>query len=189
MNDALLDLLRRVGTPSVCNSLTAKIAVVAPPTEPADVIRARRMECYRHMAEGPRPALAVLGHLDCAEAVGAFWGEINTTIHQCFGLSGALTNGVMRDLDDMADGFPVIAGSVEPSHGFVHVLDIGASVTVFGLTVDDGNLVHADRHGAVVIPEAHVAELDRAIHKRLDTEALILGSARQPDFDFEAAGT
>ena len=142
------------------------------------------MDYYRHMAEGPRPALAVVEDMDGADAVGAFWGEINTTVHRGFGLSGALTNGVMRDLGDLPEGFPVIAGSVGPSHAFVHVREIGTPVTVFGLTVADGELIHADRHGALVIPEGYLPELARAIPKLLETERLVLEPARAPDFDF-----
>ena len=216
MDQPLLDLLRRVDTPTVCNAIevvegkrgfdrftrgtvlcsdpeggavvgyarTAKIAAAAPPEEPAGVIKARRMEYYRHMSQGPRPALAVVEDMDGANAVGAFWGEINTTVHKGFGLSGALTNGLMRDLGDLPDGFPVIAGSVGPSHAFVHVREIGTPVTVFGLAVADGDLIHADRHGALVIPEGHLPDLARAIPKLLETERLVLDPARAPGFDF-----
>ncbi|QFS81227.1 RraA family protein [Roseivivax sp. THAF197b] len=218
MTPDLLDLLRKVDTPTVCNAIevvegkrgfdrftrgtvlssdpgscaivgfarTAKIAAATPPSEEPEVIRARRMEYYRHMASGPRPALAVIEDLDGPDAVGAFWGEINTSIHKGFGLSGALTSGVMRDLGDLPDGFPVIAGSVGPSHAFVHVREVGTPVTVFGLTIADGELVHADRHGAVVIPGPYVAELASAITKLQDTESIVLDAARSPDFDLEA---
>ncbi len=166
-------------------AVTAKIAALAPPTEAADVIRARRMAYYKAMAEGPKPSIAVIEDLDYPHAIGAYWGEVNTTIHKGFGMSGALTNGVMRDLGDMAPGFPVIAGSIGPSHGFVHVRDIGSPVTVFGLTVTPGDLVHADRHGAVVVPPDVIEMLSAAIKKMQDTEMLILGPARAPGFSFK----
>lgn len=165
---------------------TAKIAALAPPEEAPEVIKQRRMDYYRHMASGPRPAIAVIEDLDGANAIGAFWGEINTTVHKGLGLSGALTNGVMRDLGDLPEGFPVVAGSIGPSHGFVHVREIGTKVTIFGMEVEDGELVHADRHGAVVIPLDYLGELEAAITKLLETEQLVLGPAREPGFDFVA---
>ncbi|GGL61387.1 RraA family protein [Wenxinia marina] len=167
-------------------AVTAKIAAVAPPTEPADMIRARRMDYYRAMAEAPKPSVAVVEDVDGPDAIGAYWGEVNTTIHKGFGMSGALTNGVMRDLGDMAPDFPVIAGSIGPSHGFVHVREIGTPVTVFGLTVAPGDLVHADRHGAVVIPLEVVDQLGAAIAKMQETERLVLDPARREGFDFAA---
>lgn len=165
---------------------TAKIAALAPPQEATDVIKARRMAYYKHMSDGPRPAITVIEDVDFPNCIGAYWGEINTTVHKGLGVSGALTNGVMRDLGDLPSGFPVVAGSIGPSHGFVHVREIGTEVEVFGLKVADGDLIHADRHGAVVIPFDVVDELEAAIHKLLDTERLILEPARQEGFDFEA---
>lgn len=165
---------------------TAKIAALAPPTEPADVVRSRRMAYYKQMAEAPQPSICVIEDEDYPNAIGAFWGEVNTTIHKGFGVAGTLTNGVMRDLGDMADGYPVVAGSVGPSHGFVHVTELDTPVQVFGLSVNPGDLVHADRHGAVVIPPDVIGTLEAAIRKMQDTEHLVLGPARAPGFDFAA---
>ena len=138
--------------PVVGYAATAKIAGHAPSSEAPEVVRAGRMAYYRMMAEAPKPSVAVIEDLDFPDCVGAYWGEINTSVHKGFGMSGALTNGVMRDLGDLPGGFPVIAGSIGPSHGFVHVREVGTPVTVMGLTVSPGDLVHADRHGAVVVP-------------------------------------
>lgn len=165
---------------------TAQIAAIAPPTEATDVIRARRMAYYKAMFDAPKPSVAVIEDLDYPNCIGAYWGEINTTVHKGFGMSGALTNGVVRDLGDLPQGFPVIAGSVGPSHGFVHVRSIGQPVRVMGLEVRQGDLIHADRHGAVVVPPDIIAALGAAIAKLQATERLILDPARSPSFDFLA---
>ena len=167
-------------------AVTAKIAAILPPVEAADVIRARRMAYYRAMADATKPAVAVIEDVDYPACIGAYWGEVNTTIHKGFGLSGALTNGVMRDLGDMAADFPVVAGSIGPSHGFVHIRELGTPVTIFGLTVAQGDLIHADRHGAVVVPTDVIPHLAAAIAKMQATEQLILTPARTPGFDFAA---
>ena len=165
---------------------TAKIAAKKPPTEAAEVIKARRMAYYRHMAEAAAPAICVIEDVDGTDAVGAFWGEINTTIHKGFGLAGTVTNGLMRDLGDMADDYPVLAGGIGPSHAFVHVREIGTPVEIFGMSVNDGDLIHADCHGALIIPTDVIDTLERAIDTLLKTEQLILGPASEPGFDFEA---
>ncbi|VCU61540.1 Acyl transferase [Tritonibacter mobilis] len=164
---------------------TAKIAAVAPPTEPPEVIKARRMAYYKYMAEAPAPAVTVIEDLDYPNAIGAYWGEINTTVHKGFGISGALTNGVMRDLGDLPEGFQVVAGSIGPSHGFVHVREIDTPVEVFGLRIQPSDLVHADRHGAVVIPPEVMPRLQNAIKTLLETEKLVLEPARSQGFNFE----
>jgi regulator of RNase E activity RraA len=165
---------------------TARIAAAAPPADAPETVRARRMAYYRAMHDAPKPSVAVIEDLDFPNCVGAFWGEINTTVHAAFGMAGALTNGVVRDLGDLPAGFPVIAGSIGPSHAFVHVRAVGEPVRIMGLEVRQGDLVHADRHGALVIPPDTVARLEAAIVKLRETERLILDPARQPGFDFAA---
>lgn len=166
---------------------TAQIAAAEPPSEAPEVIKARRMAYYKAMAEGGQngPSICVIEDLDGTNAVGAYWGEVNTTIHKGFGLAGTVTNGLMRDLGDMADDYPVLAGGIGPSHAFVHVRSIGEPVEVFGMQVTQGDLVHADCHGALVVPEDVVPGLEQAIRKLLETEKLILDPAREPGFDFE----
>lgn len=164
---------------------TAKIAAVKAPTEAPEVIKARRMAYYKHMADAPMPAVAVVEDTDFPDCIGAYWGEINTTVHKGFGLSGTLTNGVMRDLGDVPTGYPVIAGSIGPSHGFVHVQEIGTQVEIFGMTVTEGDLIHADRHGALAIPKDVIETLEASIEKLLSTETLILEPARTAEFNFE----
>ena len=163
---------------------TARIAGRTPPTDAPDVVRARRMAYFRSMADGPRPGVAVVQDMDGDAALGAWWGEIHAQVHhKVFGLQGAVTNGLMRDLGDMPDGFPVLAGAIGPSHGFVHVRDIGADVEIFGMAVREGDLIHADRHGAVNIPLSILAELDRALQTLLASEAIILGPVTSGDVD------
>lgn len=172
--------------PMVGFARTAKIAGVEPPTEPADVIRARRMDYFRHMAMGDGPTVAVVEDTDGENAVSAWWGGVHTAVHKGLGLEGAVTNGVMRDLGDLEPGFPVLAGSIGPSHAFVHVREIATPVTVFGMEVADGDLVHADLHGALVVPPAVIPDLKTAITKLVETEALIIGPARSEGFNFAA---
>ena len=163
----------------------AKIAGREPPTEAPDVIRARRLDYFRSMAAGPRPAIAVLEDVDFPNCVSAWWGEVHTNVHKGLGLNGALTNGVMRDLGDLAEGFPVVAGSIGPSHAFVHVRELGTQVTVFGMPVTEGALVHADQHGGLVIPPEVIPNLKDAIEKMWAGEQIILGPAKQADFDLD----
>lgn len=164
---------------------TARIRAVAPSADPPEILKQRRMDYYRYMAGSPRPAVCVVEDLDFPDCVGAYWGEINTAVHKGFGMDGALTNGVMRDLGDLEDGFQVVAGSVGPSHGFVHVVDIDTPVSLYGLTVSPGEFVHADRHGALVVPDDVLPEIAAAIEKLIKCEALILGPAREEGFSFE----
>ena len=171
--------------PIVGFARTAKIAGLEPPKEPADVIRARRMDYFRSMASGDGPTAAVIEDVDFPDCIAGWWGEVHVAVHKGLGLSGAVTNGVVRDLDVLDEGFPVLAGSIGPSHGFVHVVEIGTQVDIFGLSVAQGELIHADRHGALVIPEDVLPGLKAAIDKVIATENIVLGPARAPGFDID----
>ncbi|MEM6826024.1 MAG: RraA family protein [Pseudomonadota bacterium] len=214
---SLLELLRSVDTPTVCNAIevaegrrgfnrftrgtmqhsrpgapaivgfarTAKISGLAPPTEPQDVIKARRMEYFRSMAAGTGPTAAVIEDVDYPNCIAGWWGEVHVAVHKGLGLAGAVTNGVVRDLDVLDDGFSVLAGSIGPSHGYVHCVEIGTPVNILGMRVAQGELIHADRHGSLVIPEAVIDRLESAIRAVIDREAIVLGPAREPGFNIE----
>ena len=176
----------RPGTPAmVGRARTARIAGLAPPTEPDAVIKARRMAYFRAMARGPAPTVSVVEDLDFPNCIAGWWGEVHVAVHKGLGLKGALTNGVMRDLDVIDDGFPILAGSIGPSHGYVHVRDLGRQVSIMGMQVGEDDLVHADRHGAVVVPEDVIPKLEDAIATVFANENLILGPAREPGFTIE----
>ncbi len=168
---------------------TAKIAGKNPSTESPEIIKARRLDYFRYMADGPRPALCIIEDVDGPNCVSAWWGEVHTVVHKGLKLSGAVTNGVMRDLDDHQEGFPVIAGSVGPSHAFVRVEELECPVEIFGMKVRPGDLVHADQHGALVIPPEIMPELQAAIEKLLATEQIIIAPAKQDGFDIETLET
>lgn len=171
--------------PMVGYASTGKVAGRFPSPETPESVRERRLDYYRHMAAARKPAIAVVEDIDYPDCVGAFWGEINATVHKGLGLSGAVTNGLVRDLGNLPDGFPVIAGSVGPSRAFVHVTGFGMPVEVFGLTVRQGDLIHADRHGAVVIPPEVVGGLQDAVRLVLESEKVVLETARRSDFNVE----
>jgi regulator of RNase E activity RraA len=164
---------------------TAKISGLAPPLEPPEVIRARRMEYFRSMAGGIGPTVAVVEDVDYPNCIAGWWGEVHVAVHKGLGLAGAVTNGVMRDLNVMDDGFPVLSGSVGPSHGFVHAVEIGTPVNIKGMRVAQGELIHADRHGALVIPNEVIPELGSAIENVISSEAIVLGPARERGFDID----
>ena len=90
--------------------------------------------------------------LDDIVGYGAFWGEVQSNVHQALGCLGTITNGSIRDIPMIPPGFQMLAGSIAPSHAYVHVVDYGINVNIHGMAVRSGDLIHADRHGAVVVP-------------------------------------
>jgi regulator of RNase E activity RraA len=78
----------------------------------------------------------------------------------------------------VAPGFQMLAGSIAPSHAFVHVVDFGVNVNIHGMAVKSGDLIHADRHGAVVVPLDVIDALKPAFDKLSAREAAIIAAAK-----------
>lgn len=163
---------------------TAKIRC-STPYDPAER-RRNQIAYYDYVAAGEQPSIAVIQDIDERTGLGAFWGEVNTHIHWGLGCVGTLTNGSMRDLDAMHPEFQCLAGSLSPSHAWVQVVEFGTTVDVFGMSVDSGDIVHADRHGAIVIPARYLKELPAAIDLMARREKVLLDAARRPGFNLSA---
>ncbi len=150
------------------------------------VTRFDRDGYYGYIAEGgPVPSIAVIEDLDDTPGYGAHWGEVNTHIHYGLGCSGVVTNGSVRDIPDSQANFQMLAGMVNPSHAWVHVVDWGLSVNVHGMEVDDGNLIHADMHGAVVIPLEDAPSVITEAVKITARERIVIRASQQPGFNLE----
>src|SRR5262249_27411630 len=129
------------------------------------------------------PSVAAIQDIDGTDrGIGAFWGEVQTNVHQALGCLGVVTDGSVRDLDQMARGFFVLAGSIMPSHVCADVADFDCAVTVAGLLVSRGALLHAARHGAVVIPAEIVARIPEAVDLLMRREKVMLDACRRPGF-------
>ena len=171
--------------PIVGFARTARIRASAPSTQPEQETRAFRLAYYDYMATGPAPSMVVIEDED-PEPIGSFWGEVNVGIHKGLGLEGTLTNGSLRDLGSLDPSYQVVAGVVGPSHAFVHVTAIDCAVTVLGLPIQPGDLVHADRHGAAVIPARVLDKIPAAVNSLVRCERRILDAARSPGFNMAA---
>lgn len=173
--------------PVLAYARTAIIRAKEPDGLPKDRAKAKRLAYYEYVEKGPRPSIMIMQDIDGDDrGFGCFWGEVQSNVHKGLGCVGVITDGTVRDIDMMAPGFFVLAGGIVPSHAWVHAVDFGGQVNVAGMMVSSGDLIHADRHGAVVIPrglERKVLEAATLIARR---EAVIIAAAKQPGFTVEA---
>ena len=171
--------------PIIGYASTAMIRSMTPPEGKPEDIREMRARYYETISAPPNPSISVIQDLDPTPGFGAFWGEVNTAIHKGLGCLGVVTNGSFRDIDACAPGFQLLGGKVAPSHAWVHLVAIECEVNIFGMAVKPNDIIHADRHGAVVVPEECVKELPTAIDVLTRREAVILEVARSPGFNVE----
>jgi regulator of RNase E activity RraA len=160
---------------------TVRIRAAHKPRTPMD-----RDGYYGYIAEGgPLPSIAVIEDIDDVPGYGAHWGEVNTNIHYGLGCLGVVTNGSVRDIPDSQENFQMLAGMVNPSHAWVNVVDWGLPVNVHGMEVADQDLVHADMHGAVVVPIESAAAIIEEATKITAREQIVIEASKQPGFNLE----
>jgi len=141
----------------------------------------KRLDYLDYVAAQPAPSVVVIEDLDGEHVgYGAFWGEVQSNLHKALGCLGTITNGSIRDIPMIPPGFQMLAGSISPSHAYVHVVDFAVPVNVHGMAVTSHDLVHADRHGAVVVPLATIPAMVPALDKITKQEARIIQAARAP---------
>lgn len=171
--------------PIVGYARTATIRATHPAEGDPKALRQRRLDYYRHVSEGPGPRIVVLEDLDAEPGYGAFWGEVNSNIHKGLGCEGVITNGSIRDIPACAEGFQLLAGRIGPSHAYVHIEEIALTVTVHGMTVQPGDLLHGDQHGAAVVPREAARRIPDVAAQIARRESHIIAASQQPDFSYE----
>ena len=141
----------------------------------------KRLDYLDYIAALPRPSIVVIEDRDGEHVgYGAFWGEVQSNVHHALGCLGTITNGSIRDIPAIAKGFQMLAGSIAPSHAYVHDVDFGLDVVVHGMAVKSGDLIHADRHGAVVVPPDKIDAMKAASEDLSAHEARVIKAARTP---------
>ena len=157
---------------------TATIDSSRPAQDPRSV---RRREYWQYVRGTTGPCISVMQDL-ASTPLGAYWGEVNASLHKALGSQGVITNGTVRDLDEVERiGFHFFASGVQVSHGYAHLEGFGAEVEVFGMRASDGDLIHADRHGAVVIPREIATLVAEAARRIVDTEKSLLEACTLED--------
>jgi 4-hydroxy-4-methyl-2-oxoglutarate aldolase len=122
-------------------------------------------EYRRYVARVPGPKIVVVQDLDKPAVLGSLWGEVNSNTHRALGCVGTITDGSIRDLDEMTNaGFKALARRLCVGHAHAWPVRWGGEVEVFGRKIRPGQLLHADKHGFLAIPpgeEKHLLEAAR----------------------------
>lgn len=110
-------------------------------------------EYRRYIAEQAGPKIVVVQDLDKPRVIGSFWGEVNSNTHRALGCVGTITDGAIRDLDEMNNaGFKGLARRLCVGHAHVTPVRWNCEVEVFGTNIKPGQLIHADKHGFLAVP-------------------------------------
>ena len=211
----MIDALKKITSPSVANAIEtfsvrprsegfmssevkalfpelgplvgyAVTALIRAEPQPLPGHRSSTFAWWDYVLSIPAPRVIVVHDLDDPRGQGAQWGEVQANIHKALGCAGAITDGSVRDLDEVrALGFQFAAAHVSVSHAYVHMVDFGLPIKVGGLWVKPGDLVHADQHGVVTIPPEIAPRIAEAVAKVEADERKIIGLCQSADFSAE----
>ncbi|MCB1090269.1 MAG: RraA family protein [Verrucomicrobiae bacterium] len=161
------------------------VTVVIEPSQPEhrQTLPTAGIEYRRYVASVPGPKIVVVQDLDKPGVVGSFWGEVNSSMHRALGCVGTITDGAIRDVDEMTDsGFKALARRLCVGHAFVHPVRWNCEVEVFGTKVRPGDLIHADKHGFLVVaPEEQERLLDASVFMDQNECETVIPAARNSE--------
>jgi regulator of RNase E activity RraA len=134
----------------------------------------------------PGPRIAVFQDLDASTSGASTIGEVHAAILKAFQCEGVITNGSVRDVPAVSRmEFPMFASAVSVSHAYMHIVDFGAPVEIFGLPVRSGDLLYADVHGVVSIPHDIAARIPEVASGIRAKEREIIDLCQSPEFSLE----
>jgi 4-hydroxy-4-methyl-2-oxoglutarate aldolase len=151
----------------------------------ADSLEGRRFqppEWWEKILQIPEPRVVVIHDID-HPVIGSFWGEVNANIHKALGCIGTVTDGSVRDLDEVREiEFHFFSSCITVSHAYVHLVEVGIPVKVGGLVVKPGDLIMGDKHGVISIPLEIARDVPRAAQLVEDWERPIINFCKSKDF-------
>ena len=161
-------------------AVTVKIQALTAGSKDATVYPS---EHWKDILKVPAPRVVVVEDLDEPSGVGSLWGEVNANMHKAMGCVGVVTNGSVRDLDEVEPlGFHLFAQHVGVSHSYVHIVEVGTPVRIGGLTVRPGDLLHADKHGVTNIPLDLAPRIPEGVQTVETMERQIINYSKSKEF-------
>lgn len=170
--------------PLVGYAVTGRLRSGEPPI--AGVFFRDRGDLWTRILETQEPRILVLEDVDEKPGRGAFVGDMHAAILRALGCVGYVTNGAVRELPSVRRiGMQLFAGSVAVSHAYAHIFDIGIPVTVDGMEVHAGTLLHGDEHGIVTVPSEIASEVPNVAAKLQRSEQEVIEFCKSKDFSIE----
>jgi 4-hydroxy-4-methyl-2-oxoglutarate aldolase len=117
-------------------------------------------EYRRYVAGQAGPKIVVVQDLEKPRVIGSFWGEVTANTHRTLGCVGTITDGAIRDVDEMTNaGFKALARRLCVGHAHVTPVRWNVPVEVFGQRIEPGQFIHADKHGFLAVTAEEAPQL------------------------------
>jgi 4-hydroxy-4-methyl-2-oxoglutarate aldolase len=170
--------------PVVGHAVTIKIRGANPPTGASTYLE--NTDWWDYILSVPPPRIVMVQDVSSKPGLGAFLGEVHANILRALGCVGAATNGAVRDLPAVEDlGFQFFAGTRSVSHSYVHIVETGTPISIGGLTISSGDIVHGDQNGLQTVPPALIDQIPAAAAAIAARERRIIVQCRAANVTLE----
>lgn len=179
--DASIHCMFPDAPPMVGYAVTARLRTGDPPIT-GKTFR-DRTDFWNQVLDVPAPRILVLEDMDHPPGRGAFIGDVHAAILKALGCAGYVTNGAARELPSVRKmGIQVFAGNAAVSHAYAHIFDVGAAISVGGMQVQPGDLLHGDQHGLLTVPLEIAPDIPRVALAMKSEEQKVIDFCRSSSF-------
>ena len=138
------------------------------------------------MAGSPQPVVLVLQDVGPQPRKSAHFGEVMGTLSRRLGAVGVVTNGGLRDLDEVRRlGLHYFGPGIVPAHGQPRLLEVNVPVVIDGVAIQPGDLLHGDVNGLTLVPLAIAGQVAEAAAEVRESEAELMDYINGSDFSIE----
>ena len=144
------------------------------------------MRLFEALQAAPKPAVVVLEDRSPRTSHSCLFGDVFSSIAHRLGAVGVVTNGGVRDLEGIRPlGFHVFTGGLVVAHGSYTVLEVNVPVTLSGVAIQPGELLHGDANGVITVPSEIADRVYEQSLKVHEAETSVRDFAQSPDFSLE----
>jgi 4-hydroxy-4-methyl-2-oxoglutarate aldolase len=170
--------------PMVGAALTLKVRSADPPMKPGFYLE--QEDWWERIPDADAPRVLVIEDVDTQPGRGALVGPAHACILKALGFTGVVTTGALRGERKFAEiGLSAYSGNLSPSHAYCHVLEVGMPVTVAGVRIETGDVIHGDQDGIVSIPPGLAPDVPEAARRFMERERRICAFCSGPGFSRE----
>jgi 4-hydroxy-4-methyl-2-oxoglutarate aldolase len=170
--------------PMVGTALTLRVRSSEPPMKPGFYLG--QADWWEQIEAAAFPRVLVIEDTDAHPGRGALVGPVHACILKALGFAGVVTTGAVRGTAKFGEiGLGAYSGNVSPSHAYCHVIEMGGPVTVAGVQIETGEIIHGDQDGIVSIPAELAPRIPDAARRFMKRERSICEFCARPGFSPE----
>ena len=139
---------------------------------------------YELLEQAPKPAVVVMQDVGNDRLHSCHAGEVMSTTMKRLGAVGILTDGGLRDVREVGalGNFHYFCAGLVVSHGNPICVSVGDEVTISGMRVRPGDLLHGDVNGVVMAPEECAGQVAEAAYATWKREGETMRRVLSPDY-------